>query len=327
MRILFYGDAAWAANTLHLLVEKGHEVAGVVLRVNPSDELLAVAATELGLTIMQPQQVNAPEFVQKVQALAPEMNLSVSYNQILRAPILATAPKGFINLHAGKLPYYRGCSVVNWALINGEPEIGLTVHFVDEGVDTGDIIVQKILPLDWTDDYAQAMDKVVAQVPHVVTEAMDLLVSGNFQVHRQTLEEGTYFPRRGPGDEWVDWNAASAVIHNHIRAISRPAPGARAFCRGEEIIIWKAFFDPAWPIYQANPGQVVGVRPGRGVMVKTGDSHILVQEIQRPGQPPSIPRWSVGTRLQGQREMRLHEIERRMAGLEELAAQGGPERK
>ena len=103
---------------------------------------------------------------------SPDLNLSVSYDQIIRRPLLEAAPLGFVNFHAGKLPIYRGRNVVNWALINGETEIGLTAHFMDEGIDTGDILLQRTLPIAWTDTYGDVLSRVVDAFPDLVRDAV-----------------------------------------------------------------------------------------------------------------------------------------------------------
>jgi methionyl-tRNA formyltransferase len=112
----------------------------------------------------------------------------------------------------------------------------------------------------------------------------------------QSVEEGTYFPGRGPDDEWLDWNDTSLHLHNKIRGITRPGPGARTLVGDSEVRIWRAFLDPSWPTYIAIPGVVVG-RCVDGVRVKTRDSTLLIQEIQRAGRPPELPTWRPGTRL------------------------------
>src|SRR5215475_8787851 len=134
MRLLIFGDGLWAANSLLQLSRQGHDLIGIVLRKSPSDCALENAARSLGIPTFQPSNVNEPGFVESVGQMAADLGISISYNQILRRPILNAARQGFVNFHAGKLPYYRGRNVINWAIINGESEIGLTGHLVDEGI-------------------------------------------------------------------------------------------------------------------------------------------------------------------------------------------------
>lgn len=304
MKILYFGDGAWGARALRELVRRGQELLGVVQRVKPTDGALELAARELGLPLYQPRRCNDPEFLDIVRRLGPEVNLSVSYDQILRRPILDTAPLGFVNFHAGKLPWYRGRSVINWAIINGETEIGLTGHFVDEGIDTGDIILQRTLPVGWTDGYGEVMKRMIAAFPQLVVDTVELLAAGNFERRRQAHLPGSYFPRRGPGDEWIDWQDSSRNIYNKIRGIGAPGPGARTLLEERPVILWEAVYDPAWPQYLATPGQVVGVESA-GVRVKTGDATLVLSRVELPddAQGPRTPRFRIGTRF----GLNLHE--------------------
>ncbi len=297
MRIILFGDGAWATRSLVRLHQtKRWQVAGLVLRVEPSDPTLAKTARDLSIPILCPQKINAPEFVEQIRVLAPDLNLSISYNQILGLPMIKTAPLGFVNFHAGKLPFYRGRNVINWALINGETEVGLTAHFVDEGIDTGDIILQQTLPVGWTDTYGDVLRRLVDYFPTFVRQTVELLATGDYERRVQDVSQGTYFAGREAGDEWLDWGDTSYNLHNKVRAVSRPGPGARTTVCDEPIIIWRAFYDSSSPKYLATPGQVVG-RNVEGVLVKTGDSTLLVQEVELVNHPCMTPRWPIGTRL------------------------------
>lgn len=298
MKILYFGDADWGANALRELARRGFDLVGVVLRVRPTDGSLETAACDLGVPIFQPRRCNDSEFFDVIRKLSPDVNLSVSYDQILRRPILETAPLGFVNFHAGKLPWYRGRSVINWAIINGETEIGLTGHFVDEGIDTGDIILQRTFPVGWTDSYGEVMERMIEAFPQLVIDTVELLASGDFERRPQAHLPGSYFPRRGPGDEWIDWSDTSRNIYNKIRGIAAPGPGARTLLDGRPVILWRADYDPSWPKYLATPGQVVGVEP-TGVRVKAGDSTLVLTRIELPddGQGPRLPRFRIGTRF------------------------------
>jgi methionyl-tRNA formyltransferase len=295
LRLLFFGDGAWAANSLEAIAPRW-TVCAVVLRRRPSCDALAETARELGLPVLQPGNVNSPEFLEIVRSFGPDLNVSVSYDQIVRRQLLEAAPLGFINFHAGKLPQYRGKNVVNWALINGETEIGITGHFMDEGIDTGDIILQRTLPIGWTDTYGDVLDRVVAAFPDLVETALAMIAGGTAVRHPQAQLPGTYFAARKEGDEWLDWSDTSRHLHNKVRAITRPGPGALTLLGGQPVVIWRAHWDPAWPSYLATPGEVVGRRDD-GVIVKTGDSTLLILEAGVPGGPGGVPGWPPGTRL------------------------------
>ncbi|RME57113.1 methionyl-tRNA formyltransferase [Candidatus Parcubacteria bacterium] len=314
-RLLIFGDGEWATNSLKRLLQEKWEIAGIVARVKPTDPKLLKLAKEFRLPVFQPANVNRETFVSQVNALQPDLNISISYDQILQKAIRETAPLGFINFHAGKLPQYRGRNVINWAIINGETEIGLTAHFVDDGIDTGDIIVQRTLPITWTDTYQSVLNKVIAAFPDLVSETVHKVVTGNFTPIRQAHLPGTYFAARGEGDEWLNWEDTSVNIYRKIRAITHPGPGARTLLGNRPVIIWKAQYDPSWPKYMATPGQVVGKRPN-GVIVKTGDSTILITKVQIENEQPQTPKWRIGTRLGINQTDILYQLINQIAQLE-----------
>jgi methionyl-tRNA formyltransferase len=267
--------------------------------------------------LLQPQHVNAPECVDSVRALAADVHISIAYNQIFGAPIRATAP-WFLNVHAGKLPEYRGRNIINWALINGEREIGVTVHLVDDGIDTGDILLQRTLPVAWTETYRDVLDRVVRTVPDLLVDSLALIATGDATPQPQAAG-GTYFGGRREGDEWLDWSRPSVEIYNKIRGISRPGPGARSLLADSTVVIWRARYEPDWPRYLATPGEVVGRERDRGVVVKTGDSTVLLEEVQVAGWPADTPAWPIGTRLGVDTAAVLHALARRVALLESEA--------
>jgi methionyl-tRNA formyltransferase len=300
LRIILLGDGAWAALSLERLQATPHQVVAVIGRVRPSDDTLANAARRFGIPVMAPERINADETIATCAALAPDVLVSIAYNQILRGGIRSIARLGAVNFHAGKLPFYRGRNVINWALINGESEIGLTAHFMDDGIDTGDILLQRTEPIGWTDTYGDVLARVTAAMPDMVAATLDGLVSGSLTPRPQRDLPGTYFGGRGEGDEWLDWTDGSEVLHNKIRAIAQPGPGARTALDGRTVIIWRAYFDRSWPRYIATPGQVVG-RDADGVVVKTGDSTLRILEIETDA-GVAIPAWPLGTRLDVNRQ-------------------------
>lgn len=297
LRFAVFGDGAWAAGSLRRLERDGHLPVAVVVRRRPSGTDLADAARAMEVPVLAPERVNDPAFADEIGRLAPDIGVSIAYDQIFRAPLFSLPRHGILNFHAGKLPHYRGRNIINWALLNGETEIGVTAHVVDDGVDTGDIVLQKTLAVGWTDTYGDVLARVVAMMPDVVSEAVGLVADGRAERRPQPRLAGTYFAGRERGDEWLDWHDASVRLHNKVRAISRPGPGARTLMGDATVVVWTALFDPSWPTYLATPGQVVCRIAGSGVLVKTGDSHLLVSEVQLEGGPVVTPDWPIGTRL------------------------------
>jgi methionyl-tRNA formyltransferase len=278
MRFILFGDGRWAVLTLERLIREGHVAAGVVVRRNPSDGSLSELAAERAIDCAQPADANTSAFSDWVRSHQPDVCISIAYDQIIRRPLLTIAPHGFINAHPGKLPYYRGRSTINWAIINNEPDIGVTVHVMNDGVDTGDILVQRLLPIAWHDTYGSMLTRVQDVVPDVVLEAVDALAAGR-ETRTPQPALGSYFVARGPGDEWIDWGETSLRIYNKIRALGAPGPGARTRFHDETVVLWTARYDPDWPSYSSTAGSIVG-RESAGLRVKTGDSTLLLTSFE-----------------------------------------------
>jgi methionyl-tRNA formyltransferase len=317
MRFILFGDGRWAALTLDRLVRGGHLAAAVVLRRSQSDDSLTRAAAAQSVECVQPASANAPAFLDWVLDQRPDVCISIAYDQVIRQPLLTIAPHGFINAHPGKLPWYRGRSTINWAIINNESDIGVTVHVMNEGLDTGDILVQRVLPVDWHDTYGSVLARVQEVVPDAVLEAVDALATGNASRTPQP-ELGSYFVARGPGDEWVDWSATSLHVYNLIRALSTPGPFARTRFGIHTILLETARYEVDWPKYHSAPGAIVG-RERDGLRVKTGDSTIVITSlaIEGPSGEQNVPTLSVGARFSSPLD-EIHQMRTEMAELRAL---------
>lgn len=257
MRILLLGHGKWACTTLRALCERGHDVIGVVTETDEFEtrrakdnvrfeqfgayELLARTASELGLPVHQPDRFHDPKMLATIDVLAPELVVCVSYHTILRSEFLSHYPERVINAHLAPLPEYRGRAPLNWAIINGERETAVTVHFIDEGIDTGPIIVQEPIPIGPDDQAIDVLLRALPVFPKAVCEAVDLLAAGTAPQIPQDPTAGCYFPRRTPEDGLVDWSREPAVdIHNKIRALADPYPGAFSYVGSRKIIFLEA---------------------------------------------------------------------------------------
>lgn len=305
MKIGYFADGPWSHLALEKLVSNGHKICFIVPRYDTQDPKLKVWSEELDVPFLLSSNVNDPVFVESLREFGVELFISMSFNQILRSDIIRFPPKGFINCHAGKLPFYRGRNPLNWVLINGETSMGITVHYVDEGIDTGDIIHQDEVPILPADDYGTLLDKAVEACPSALLKAVGKIGTGDFQpIAQSTIHPvGSYFGRRRIGDEIIDWNWPSERIHNFIRAVTSPAPGARSNRDGEsEVIFWRSELIEGAPSYISTPGEVVG-RTGEGVVVKSGSSTLLVKCVSEldgdeKKRQLHVPRYRIGTRFQ-----------------------------
>ena len=156
-----------------------------------------------------------------------------------------------INCHAGWLPYYRGRNILNWALINDENEFGITVHYVDDGIDTGDVILQRCYPITDIDDYASLLRRAYIYCADVLLDVLDLFLRKQVTSWKQNSvdEFGLYCSIRKPGDEIINWNTTSREIFNFVRALTKPGPCARTQLRESEVKIMKLTYLPDAPVY------------------------------------------------------------------------------
>lgn len=304
MKLGYFADGPWAHLALDAIeAEPGLEIAYIVLRHGSGDPVLRQAAARLGVPCLVPAKANAPEVLAELASLGAELLVSMSYDQILRRPLRDLFPLGSINCHAGALPFYRGRNVLNWALINGEERIGVTVHEIDDGIDTGDLIRQDFVAVAAEDDYRSLLDKAARQCAHTLLQALRDLRDGRAVRRPQSAIHpvGFYCPLRGPGDEALDWRWESRRLHDFVRALVPPGPGARCRLDGRELAVLRTRLVAEAPAYLATPGAVVG-RHAEGVTVKTGDTTIellSVAEIGADGAPgaPFPPRFPLGSRL------------------------------
>ena len=281
LRIGYFGDGPWAHQALEKIInDKRFEIAYIVVRYDSGDEVLKSYAKKLQVPYLRHKNVNEDEFIKEIEKYDADINVSMSFNQILKKKIINLAPKKFINCHAGALPFYRGRNILNWAIINGEKKFGVTVHYVDEGIDTGDIILQKFAPIDINDRYGDLLKKAYTLCADTLYEVLKMIDGGNVSVIKQSSIHpvGFYCSSRHDGDENIDWNWPSKRIYDFVRGIANPAPGARAIFRGKEVIIDRADLIDGALSYIDKPGNVVGKKDG-SVVVKTGDSTILIKKI------------------------------------------------
>lgn len=293
MRLGYFADGPWSHRTFELLTsDPSIEVAFVVPRLDTKDSFLESHAKEFGIDYLPGTKVNSTEFLAEAHAYGCDLFVSMSFNQIFNAEILGVPKYGVINCHAGKLPFYRGRNILNWALINDEEEFGITVHFVDQGIDTGDIILQKSYPITDTDDYGSLLETSYRECPIILHEAIKQIERGDYTRTKQSdiHPTGLYCGRRREGDEIIEWASTSREIFNFIRALSSPGPIARTILEGEPVKIGAARYIEDAPSYIDTPGQVLA-KTEEGFLVKTSDSFLEILDID------SDARVKVGQRL------------------------------
>ncbi len=304
MRIGYFGDGAWANRALETIVaDDRFTVSSITTRFTNEDQELRAWASRLNVPYLPTPNVNSDNFLKDLMDCGPEILVSMSYDQIFRARLIDATPHGIINCHAGALPFYRGRNPLNWALINGEHSFGITVHFIDEGIDTGDVILQRLIPIGTEDTYADLLHRAHDQCASALLDAL-IIIKEDRLLRRAQITRGrgyTYFSSRRSGDEWIDWSWTSRDIHNFVRAISPPGPCARTLVKRTPIAIVRSDILTDIPAHIGTPGEVVGRDPS-GIYVKTGDTVLKVTQIATFRSDGSLgttdtPTYPLGTRL------------------------------
>ncbi|EQK42303.1 formyl transferase, C-terminal domain protein [[Clostridium] bifermentans ATCC 638] len=245
MNILFMGGHELGAKTLEHLINNNVNVVGVVVSKNDNDWYRGVdeVANKFNLNLYEEKNINDQNFLNKIKSLNLDLIVCVNFDQILKKDIINLPTIGCINTHASLLPKYRGRAPLNWAMINGEEYSGVTVHFIDEGIDTGDIILQEKIKID--EDYyiSDLLNKVKNIYPKIVLNAIRALESNNLNLIKPDLSKGFYVNKRSKDDGKIDFSKPSKDIMNFIKAISKPYPGAFLYHNNKKIIIWRARLD------------------------------------------------------------------------------------
>lgn len=247
MRLIYMGTPQFAVPSLRALAKAGHELVGVVARTDKPagrGKLLVsppvkLAAQELGLPVFQPKRVRDAECIAHLQALKPEAIVVAAYGQLLPKEILTLPKFGCINIHASLLPRYRGAAPINWAIIQGEQETGITIMQMDEGMDTGAILLQERIAIEAQDTAGSLTEKLSLLGARMITHALPLIASGKLSAMPQDNAQATMAPLLKKENGLIDWSLSALEIQNRVRGFS-PWPGAYTFLDGKLIKILSA---------------------------------------------------------------------------------------
>ena len=282
IRIGYFADGPWSHLAFEKLINDEYiHILFIVPRSDTEDNTLLEYSRKFGIDYLFPVNINSPEFIENVKKYNADLFVSMSFNQIFRNEILKVPKLGTINCHAGKLPFYRGRNILNWALINDEKEFGITVHYVDDGIDTGDIIKQRCFPITDEDNYNSLLQIAYLECASILYDSIkEIQVGKSVRIHQNSIHPiGFYCGRRGIGDEIINWHQSSRALFNFIRSISKPGPVATTELNGKIIKINKARIIKDAPTYLCKPGQLLA-KTNEGFLVKSLDSFIEIYEIE-----------------------------------------------
>lgn len=282
MKIGYFADGPWAHRAFERIIRDSTiTIEFICVRYDRNDEVLRQYADAYGIDLLVHPDINSDGFFEIIGKYKVDLFVSMSFDQIFGKRIRNLPPMKTINCHAGKLPFYRGRNILNWVLINDEKEFGITVHYVDSGIDTGDIILQKSYPITDTDTYKTLLERAYDGCADVLYQALKLIQMGNPpQIRQDSIDKnGFYCGMRVVGDEELDWNQSSRSIFNFVRAICFPGPKARTYRGNEEVLINKVKIVEGVRDYIGIPGQVIG-KKGSSLFVKTSDNFVEVCEYE-----------------------------------------------
>lgn len=268
---------------IEALERNGFEISAIFThKDNPSENIwfgsVAELAGERGIPVFAPEDINHPVWVGRIRAMAPDFLFSFYYRNLIKEELLSIPKHGCINLHGSLLPKYRGRVPINWAIINGETETGVTLHYMTEKADAGDIIDQEKFAITDDDTARTLFDKAVAATAVVLDRALPLLREGRAARIPQEESQATTFGKRGPEDGRIDWNKSAKEIRNLVRAVTRPYPGAFSFIGDRKCYFWSVDVVPA--VRKAAPGTVLSSAP---FTIACGEGALRIKTAQLEG--------------------------------------------
>lgn len=288
MKIVFMGTPDFAVPSLKVLIEEGCDVLGVVtqpdkpkgrgnkMNMPPVKE----EALKYGIDIFQPKKVKDKDFVSILKDLNPDLIVVVAFGQILSKEILNIPKYGCVNVHASLLPKYRGAAPINWVIINGEYNTGITTMYMDEGLDTGDMILKSEIKINEDETAGQLHDRMCMLGGEVLRETLKLIKGNKAPREVQDHSKSCYAPIMDKNLGNINWNKSSVEIYNLIRG-TNPWPSAFTKYKDALMKIWKSrIIDNEKS--NDNPGTIIAVSK-EGIKVSCGIGTLLIEEIQMPG--------------------------------------------
>jgi methionyl-tRNA formyltransferase len=286
-RILFMGTPAFALPALRALHEQEYPIIGVVSQpdrpkgrglkeVAPPVKILA---QEFGLPVYQPQKVKDPSFMELLDLLRPEMIIVAAFGQILPKDVIEHPPLKCLNIHPSLLPKYRGAAPLNWQIIRGETKTGVTIMLMDEGMDSGDILLQEETPLGATETYGELHDRLAQLGATLLVKTIEQIAAGTAQRKQQDASSVTFAPLLKKETGKIDWNEKASAIVNLIRGLS-PSPAAYTSLDGLALKIFSAVAQPCK--IDQSPG-TIGAVSTEGLSVAASDGHVILKDVQLAG--------------------------------------------
>jgi methionyl-tRNA formyltransferase len=267
---------------LSVLLARGVDVRLVLTHEDSPDENVWFGsvrnrAIEHGVPAIAPPDPNAADVLERVRSCEPDFLFSFYYRQMLKTPLLKSARRGAYNMHGSLLPKYRGRAPINWAILKGETETGATLHAMSEKPDAGDIVDQIAVPILPDDTAREVFEKVTVAAELTLNRCLPALIAGTAKLKPQDLSKGSYFGGRKPEDGAIAWTQSAREIHNLVRAVTRPYPGAFCDTAAGRLVVWRTLMRnesaPGAPALAIQNGELVA-RCGDGGLLKVLDAEL-----------------------------------------------------
>lgn len=304
MRVLFWGTPDFGIPALEAMRAAGHELVGVV--TNPDrpagrGRVLTPSpvkswALEAPVPVLQPEQPRGERFLSRAAALDPEVSVVAAYGRILREEALSLPPRGSINVHASLLPELRGAAPVNWAIIRGHAESGVTIMRMVRELDAGPILARSAVEIGPAETAGELYERLAALGAETLVDVLEALDSGTVREVEQEHEAATYAPKLSREMARLSWDAPAVEIERWIRGCD-PWPGAWTEWDGLALKCFRPLLEPGGP--HAPPGTVIEADPKRGLLIATGDGSLRVGEVK----PAGRRRMSSGAWVRGHPEV------------------------
>ncbi|GAB4560473.1 MAG: methionyl-tRNA formyltransferase [Geothermobacteraceae bacterium] len=285
IRTVFMGTPDFACPSLQGLIDAGCNLVGVFTQPDrPSGRgrkltppPIKVLAEQAGIPVFQPERLRRPEAVEQLRQLAPDLVVVVAYGQILPKSVLDTPRFGCINVHASLLPRYRGAAPINKAIIDGETVTGVTTMYMDEGLDTGDMLVKMSLEIGPDETAGQLHDRLALLGRQAMDETLKRLCAGTLERTPQNDDESCYAPMMKKEDGAIDWSLSAERIHNLVRGLD-PWPSAYSWLDGQLLKIYGTRVVEGAGV----PGTLIDSGT-EGLTVACGEGALLIREVQLAG--------------------------------------------
>jgi len=291
LRLVFFGTAELACASLEVLAAApDFQVLGVVTQpdrprgrnLKPQPSPVKETALRLGLSVWQPEKCRHTDFIQQVQSLRPDVGVVVAYGQILPPPLLSLPHHGFVNVHASLLPKYRGAAPIQWAILNDEPETGVTIMQIDAGLDTGPILAVSTTPILPQDSARTLHDRLARTGADLLVRTVPEYAAGRLHPQAQPTEGATYARKITKEDGRLDWTRPARELWNRVRGLA-PWPGTYArLTGGPKPMLLKIHEATVKTGLAGSPGEILTADRG-GIVVACSPDALCLTEVQREG--------------------------------------------